>query len=183
MRWLYACKNPTWYYFIKREHAHAVTNKKFLSSVDEPIREFVRFLHGKNILTTPSCSGHNKSVKEFENIYSSLKEDKKKIKQKGLLLLDIETGEPHLFQDASYRLPWSRSEFILRIMCQQEKGILGLYLNGQDAVKENILQLKIHGVDIYEKDNIVFIYTQHSSRWSEITPAVKQIILDHSLIP
>src|ERR1051325_9242489 len=128
--WLCACKNPSWYYYAKREHGNAYTNKFFLSSVDEPLKEFVRFLHRKNIFTTPSCSGHHKSVKEFERIYAALKEDKKKINKKGLCLKDIETGKRFLFRNEKYHLPWTQNEFILKIMQQQEKGIIGLRLNG-----------------------------------------------------
>src|SRR5690348_4831948 len=101
--WLLPVEGSKWYYFIKCDNPNHITNENFLESVDEPLRELVRFLRTRNIRTTPSCSGHNFDKYYFELIYSDLKKDQKKIRKEGLLLKDIESGTIHLFRDKKYR--------------------------------------------------------------------------------
>src|SRR5690242_20563429 len=90
--WLQPVDLPCWYYFMKMKNENDIKNKDFLDSVDAPLKELVSFLHQRGLKTTPSCSGHHKSAKNFEKIYDVLEKDKEEIRNEGLELKDIETG-------------------------------------------------------------------------------------------
>src|SRR5690349_18992055 len=102
-RWLLNARHPAWYYFVKERKArtpHVVLDPSFMASVDPPLRDLVRFLHRRGIGTTPSCSGHDLPEEELEAIHRSLIRDKNAIRDHGLDLLDVETGEHHVFRNA-----------------------------------------------------------------------------------
>jgi hypothetical protein len=52
----------------------------------------------------------------------------------------IESGERFHFRDPSYQLPWTKETFIDRVSDYQQKGIVGLGVNGE--IKHQLLQLK-----------------------------------------
>lgn len=176
--WLLPVEGSKWYYFSKCDNPNHITNENFLESVDEPLRELVRFLHSRNIRTTPSCSGHNFEKDYFELIYSNLKKDQKEIRNRGLLLKDIECGSIYLFKDQYYKLPWGRNDFVDFAYSYQKKGVIGLRLDKEKGIREKILELKIPEVVIKEKDGIIFIFTNHinlKDPWQTITTLIKNI--------
>jgi hypothetical protein len=171
-----------WYYFIKTPNEDTITNTNFLDSVDEPLKELVSFLHDKGIKTTPSCSGHHFSEKNFELIYDCLEKDMHAIKNGGLKLADIETGQIYLYRNPEYSLPWSRENFLSEVKTYQQKGIIGIKLENRDIEIKKLLRLKFDGVKIWESDSIVFIYVngntmgEHRGTWQEITREIKNIL-------
>jgi len=180
-KWLLA-PSSCWYYFLKTPNENIISNRHFLESVDEPLKELVDFLHSKEIQTTPSCSGHHFSEKNFELVYDCLEKDKEKIRNGGLKLTDIETKQEFLFKNADYNLPWGKEEFLNEAKSYQQKGILGIKLAVRKDEIQKILKLKFDGVKIWESDLIVFIYvngyTTGSNRetWKLITTEIKNII-------
>jgi len=174
--WLLSPSRPCWYYFMKNPRPARITNRNFLRSVDKPLRELVKFLHSKGIKTTPSCSGHNKSKKVFEKIYESLKDDRAHIRNGGLKLKDIETGKLFLYQNKNYVLPWSRKHFLREVISYQKNGIIGIITGNKLKEKNKILDLKIEGAKIFEKDSIVFICTNggDTAVWKKITSEVRK---------
>jgi hypothetical protein len=174
--WLLSLSRPRWYYFMKKSRPAKITNRNFLQSVDKPLRELVKFLHSKKIKTTPSCSGHHKSKKVFEKIYETLKDDTRYIRNEGLKLRDIESGRLFLYRNKNYVLPWNKKRFLQKVIPYQKNGIIGIIAGNKLKVKRKILELKIEGAKIYEKDAIVFIYTNGGDTgiWKKITSEVKK---------
>ncbi len=180
-KWLLPIKRPSWYYFWKKRNPNIITNNLFLESVDEPLRELVKFLHKKGIRTTPSCAGHHKSERNFEKIFASLEEDKEDIKGNGFELTDVETGKHHLYKNKRYKLPWDKETFLEKAVNYQQDGVIGLKMGNRKKLKHKILELKIDGATISQKDGIVFIHTHEANGgdikeiWKRITESVKNV--------
>jgi len=174
--WLLSSSRPHWYYFMKKCRHNKITNKYFLKSVDKPLKELVRFLHHKGIKTTPSCSGHHKGEKSFRKIYNALKKDKVQIRNGGLKLRDIETGKNYLYRDKDYMLPWNRETFLQDVLSYQKKGIIGIITGNKLKAKRKILNLKIDGATIREKNSIILISTKEENPqvWKKITGEIKE---------
>lgn len=178
--WLLPIKRPNWYYFTEQKNRNTISNKDFPQSVDGPLKELVKYLHKRGIKTTPSCSGHHINEKNFEKIYDSLKEDKKEIRNNGLVLDDCETGKIYIYKNKNYLLPWSKKMFLKMVMLYQKEGVIGIKLRNKKLRKE-VLKIKIPQVKIKEKDSILFIFTKDKngnnlSKWKKITKKVKQIL-------
>jgi len=178
--WLQSVERPHWYYFMKMKNTNDITNKHFPESVDAALKELVGFLHERGIKTTPSCSGHHRSEKNFEKVYDDLEKDKEDIRNKGLQFKDVETQKIYSYRNSRYKLPWTREHFLDVVVSYQEKGVLGIRYDG--AGKERILQLNIPRVKIVEKDSIIFIHTHEettediAARWKLITEKIKSIL-------
>ncbi len=178
--WLLPVNGSNWYYFLKKKNTNTISNNDFIESVDGPLKELVKFLHRKKIKTTPSCAGHHLGTNNLKNKYKGLYEDGKHIKNGGLQLMDIQNRKLYNYQDKNYQLPWNKEEFVTELRSYQQKGIIGLRLGNRKTVKEKLLKLKIEGVSVTEKDKILFISINETSReknkkkWKEITKAVKE---------
>ncbi|MEW6468893.1 MAG: hypothetical protein AB1458_08215 [Bacteroidota bacterium] len=178
--WLFSSARPYWYYFRRGKRNKAITYGNFLKSVDKPLRNLVRFLHGKGLATTPSCSGHCWSERDFNRIYEALERDSRDIRNGGLSLVDIETGERLRYRNKRYDLPWTRARFRRLMLTQQREGIIGIRTGRQRKLKEKLLGIRMKHAHVYEKDGIVFIHVtrdargKSSKRWERITAAVKK---------
>ncbi len=178
-KWLQSVRRPGWYYFMEKENENVITNEQFLESVDGPLKELVSFLHRRGVRTTPSCAGHHKSEGNFEAIYDQLMQDKKDIRNGGLELKDVETGERYVYSEKNYTLPWSRENFIGGVLGYQAGGVIGIRAAGRE--KEKLLQIRLPGVEVKEKDSIVFIFTgadpaeSIAEKWRKITLEVKAV--------
>jgi len=178
--WLLPVDRPEWYYFMKKENKNIVYDNNFLKTVDKPLRKLVKFLHQRGIRTTPSCSGHHISERNLEKIYDSLEKDKEIIRTCGLKLRDVETGKIYELKDRNYSLPWGREEFIEKVSTYQQKGVIGLRFKKLRNAKALVLNSRIDGVTIEERDGIVFIFTNEDNKgdnrrtWREITRMVKR---------
>jgi hypothetical protein len=181
--WLQSANNPDWYYFSKKKTANTISNSEFIASVDEPLRELVQFLHSKGIKTTPSCSGHHISSRNFKAIYEELEKDRHAIRNGGLKIKDIESGKLFLYKDAKYELPWNEKEFIEQAGIYQQNGVLGIRTGNRKRIKEKLLQLEIPSVQVVDKKPVLLILTSASgtdadirNTWKEVTRQVKAII-------
>jgi hypothetical protein len=178
-KWLQPVERPSWYYFQEKQNTNTISNAGFMQSVDEPLRDLVKFLHTKGIKTTPSCSGHHMAERDLEKIYHDLEKDGAAIRNGGLQLKDIETGQLYTYRDQHYALPWSRQHFLERVEAYQQKGVLGLRPGNRKKLKEQLLKLNVEGAHIREKDSVVFIFTDGERNikavWREITSQVKQL--------
>ena len=178
--WLLPVDRPVWYYFMKKRNENAVNARQFIKSVDKPLRRLVRFLHQRGIRTTPSCSGHHISERNLEKIYDSLEKDREDIRKGGLKLKDVETGKIYWFRNENYSLPWSREEFIEKVSVYQQKGVIGLRFGKFKRARAIVLNARIDGVTIEERDGIVFIFTNEDHKgdnkqtWKLITKMVKR---------
>lgn len=183
--WLQSAERPSWYYFSKKINPNIITNKDFMQSVDEPLKEIVQFLHAHGVKTTPSCSGHHFNRDKFERIYEELVQDAYLIRNAGLTMRDIETGELHLYKSKTYALPWTKSEFLERIQNYQGKGVLGLHTGNRKKFRQELLSSTIENVRIMERGNIVLFLTGEdgagdiTATWQAITQQVKRLFNAH----
>lgn len=179
--WFLPLERPFWYYFMRKKNENRIRSRSFLRSVDEPIRDLVRFLHSKGFRTTPSCSGHFRSEKEYEKIFNSLEKDERDIKGYGLKLNEIESGKTLVYKEKDYSLPFNRSDFVKNVNHIQQNGVLGIRFGNNQRIKKRVLQLKIEGVKIVDGDDIVCIHTSENNSisnertWKKITSEIKYI--------
>jgi hypothetical protein len=176
--WLLSEKRPGWYYFMKKKNNHLIHNDQFMESVDPPLRDLVEFLHQRNITTTPSCSGHYKSERNFAKLWDDLKADEADVRQDALVMKEIESGERFRFRDPAYQLPWTKETFIDRARNYQQKGIVGLRVNGE--IKNQLLQLKRDDITTEERDGYVFFRItegdgDNREKWKWLTSQVKAV--------
>lgn len=180
--WLIEKDNPDWYYFYPKRKNQSNYNNKFYSTLDEPLKDVVRFLHGINLNTTPSCSGHFYPERSFDKIYNNLKKQETKINKEGLILQNPETGEFYKYRDGDYSLPWDKNTFLDKAENYQTKGCLGI--KSPNDLITNILR-KNH-VDGFKKlfDNknkvIIFLTKSNNSeernqKWDYFTEKIKNM--------
>ena len=158
--WLLPIDRPNWYYFKKQKNGNTISNNDFTTSVDGPLRELVKYLHKRGIKTTPSCSGHHIHEKNFEKIYSSLKEDKRDIRNEGLVLKDCETGKIYIYMNKNYLLPWSKKIFLKIVMLYQKEGVIGIKLRN----KKLLVIIFIMGFVCVEKTKILKMETMKNGK-------------------
>jgi len=178
--WLIEKDNPSWYYFLpKRNIKNYTYDENFYDSLDSPLKNVVKFLHKKNIDTTPSCTGHFYPKKVFDKTYDSLSDASKKIKGKGLILQNPETGEFYRYRDSDYVLPWDKNEFVNRALIHQTKGCLGVKPKDINMVK-HFVKSPIKGFKTYYDPNhniVIFVTTSTSNeeknnKWEYFTDKV-----------
>jgi hypothetical protein len=181
--WLRSTGKEGWYYFVKKHNKNLVTSIDFLQSVDEPLRDLVKFLQQKGIRTTPSCAGHHINEKDIERVYRSLIEDGRKIRNGGLTLKDVQTGEEYFYREKAYNLPWNETDFKKKLKRYQQKGVLGIRLGNRKKLKNDLLKLASEGFNVIERDSLVLILTDekrqedNNKKWKEITARVKEIFV------
>lgn len=174
-------KRPVWYYFLTGKTKTLVSSRTFLKSVDGPIRELVRFLHAKGFKTTPSCSGHYRTGKEYIKVYDSLCADEEEIRNLGLKLKQIESGEVIIYKNKEYSLLYNKSEFVKSVQALQHNGLLGIRFGNCHRIKRKIMQLDIKGVIIEDRDGIVCIRTSEKNQrdneqtWKKVTSEIKYL--------
>jgi hypothetical protein len=180
--WLLSVKRPDWYYFMRKKNYNTINNEKFITTVDKPLRRLVRYLHKRGIKTTPSCSGHHIRERSLEKIYDSLENDAKDIRNTMLILKDVETDHYYFYSDESYSLPWTKEEFIDQVSVYQQKGVLGIRLGNRKKMRNALLNMKIEGARIEERDAIVFFFTDEDNQgdnrhlWKRITKATIRLL-------
>lgn len=178
--WLLPVRNASWYYFLLQENINHISNKNFMDSVDEQLKDLVYFLHARGIKTTPSCSGHYRRKSDYEEVYIALRTHQYYINNEGLEMRDIETGKIYLFQEESYDLPWTKTDFVEKAMTYQQKGIIGMRIP-ECTVKEEITELEVEDVEIFERDGIIFLSVNEDNImdnrlcWRKITVMIKNI--------
>ena len=181
--WLQTVERPSWYYFRKQVNRNDIINPDFMQSVDEPLKELVAFLQKRGIKTTPSCSGHHKSLRSLETIYKELEEDGYFIKNGGVKLKNIETGDEYFYKNENYAQPWTKRDFLQKLMTYQRNGVLGIRAGKLKRIKERLLNLKIRNARVLEKDHVLLFLTESRSQadilgtWQEITRQVKFILM------
>jgi hypothetical protein len=179
--WLISVLRPEWYYFQRRNNMNRISNPHFMKSVDGSLKPLVRFLHKNGFKTTPSCAGHHRGEKNYEQIYDALKEDEKEIRSTGLLLRDVETNKKTVFKDPTYKLPWNKRQFQTGAMKYQQTGVIGIRLGKRYKLREEILKINLPNVIIKEVDHITLLLTVNNKGynqaiWNKITAVIKRII-------
>jgi hypothetical protein len=182
--WLLPVDREDWYYFRRNKKHNTIHNKRFIGSVDRPLRPLIEWLRSKGIRTTPSCSGHHLSKTSIAKIYHNLELDEHIIRNEGLLLKDVESGKCYCYQDKKYALPWSQKQFIDGLTSYQQNGVLGIRTGRIKKLKEKILELPhllekndMH-IKVKEEGSLIFIFTCEASQaaimktWKLITKEI-----------
>jgi hypothetical protein len=178
-----------WYYFRKNFNGHQIFNPDFLTSVDAPLKDLVRFLHDNNIRTSPSCSGHSMEKWQIRKIYDGLTRDEIEITTSGLLLEEVQSGRVFNYFNKNYSLPWAYPVFQEKLEDYQHKGVLGIHISDFPQLQSTPDVLNIPGVRIKYSDGLVLILTDPknesdiSKLWSNITAEIRAIFGSGQSIP
>lgn len=169
--------NCPWFFFYQTPREYNIpNNKEFYSTVDPNLLNIVKLLHKKGIPTTPSCSGHIKNPRDYEEIYDSLGLVEKTIKDRGLILSNLETKRKFYYKNPKFSLPYSRNEFLEKINLYQRKGVLGFVDNL--GLYENMM----NEIPISRDKNIVLIFTVGDSEdkihntWKNIYKLISNLV-------
>jgi hypothetical protein len=113
-RWWVSPHHSFWYYHTPREEV-VVPNLDVLEKTLDPcLKELALALNRMGCITLPSCQGmhdnKNNNIKR-DNAYDYLLLDMQKIRNEGLVLFDVETGDGLYYYDPHFKLPWDRASF------------------------------------------------------------------------
>lgn len=95
-----------WFYHSPR-YFHAPAKGVDLSTVDADLVDVVVGLHRLGLTTGPSCAGHAVEAPYTQQLYRALKLDEALVRDRGLTLRNVESGDRVLWARPSYRLPWA----------------------------------------------------------------------------
>jgi hypothetical protein len=180
--WLRSSNGKGWYYFVKKKSSNTIANKKFMQSVDIPLRELVQLLHSKEIKTTPSCSGHCFKKPVLKDIYKSIESDGHLIRQGGIELKDVETGEKFFFSDEEYTLPWNKSEFVDHLGDYQQNGIIGIKPGKKYGLSKRLRELDLPHIEVAESGPVILLSTTGNGKndnaaiWDKVTRELRKIV-------
>lgn len=119
-------ENCSWYHFYLTTRKFSNnTSEKFYKSVDKNLVDLIKLLHSKNIITTPSCAGHDYSEEQYRILYKDIIEDYKKINSSGLKLTNIETEESTLYLNKKYHFPYLEDDFVRVMKEYGSTGVVG----------------------------------------------------------
>ena len=186
-RWLLAVERPTWYYFLHQKSLHEVHDRRFLQSVDTPLRELVQWLHNRGIPTTPSCAGHLFRREDLVRVFDNLVLDAAAIQSSGLVLKDVESGECLLHVDHDYQLPWNREQFLHALLPYQKKGVLGFRLTELPIelirrLKRYLSWFRSREIRVVEKGTLLLVLTNSETNedihrnWRIVTQCIQRAL-------
>lgn len=142
-----------WYFFVKKDRDFEIPkNTDFYDTLDEILYPIVKKLHKNNISTTPSCAGHFEKKGYYSEIYDSLKHFEKSAKNE-VILHDDENGKKYKYRNKNFELPWSKDEFLDKIINYQKKGVLGF----KDNKKQIYNKLKSDSFEKKHNDGVTLI--------------------------
>lgn len=137
-QWYMSPTHKSWYYHTPRTTPSEELSPQFLdATLDEPLRLLALGLNALGYTTLPSCSGHYMTPDLLNEAYDHLVADAKCIRNEGLELTDVETGNSLVHQDASWHLPWDRRAFAKLAAGHDGKpeGYLGFKVPKKDGYK------------------------------------------------
>ena len=142
-----------WYFFVKKERDFELpNNEEFYETLDENLHPIVKMLHENDIITTPSCAGHFEKKSYYSGVYDLLNDFKKSIKNEVILHND-ENGKKYKYRNKNYELPWTRNEFLDRIIEYQKKGVLGI----QDNEKKIFNNLRLNNFNKKHNNGVTLL--------------------------
>ena len=111
-QWYMSPHHKSWYYHTPRTSPSEELSPQFLeATLDPPLRLLALGLNTLGYTTLPSCSGHYLDKDEVNEAYDNLLSDAKIVRNGGLELIDVESGNNLVHKDASWHLPWDRGTF------------------------------------------------------------------------
>lgn len=176
--WLAIKESNPWYYFFPAKRSYTLPkDSSFYNTLDPGLVKVVKYLHSKNVITTPSCTGHFSDANYYEEVYGRLLTQATKIQNEGILLTNPETKAQYYYRNKNHRLPWNRQEFVGKSLDYQTKGVLGVV----DRNKNLYSSLKPF-CEVDHNEGITLIYEstkdlkQKTEEWKRITECVMEVI-------
>ena len=122
--------NTNWYFFYESSKKFSNnTSEEFYNTLDYELIDLVKLLHSKNIITTPSCSGHSYDEIYYSRLYEEIQKDYSRIRSTGLQLTNIENLEQTNFHKPDFTFPYTKEEFVNIMLDYGKIGVLGLLGN------------------------------------------------------
>lgn len=130
-----------WFYHSPRREEHGPISLKALTrSLDEALESLAVHLDRHGYRTLPSCEGHYHRPSHYADVFRHLEQDAQKIRGAGLRLSNCESGEPFVYRNADWKLPFTREEFMRRASGNDEKpeGYLAFLADKEDPIVERL---------------------------------------------
>lgn len=169
-----------WYYFNQCEQEYKLpTSKVFYEGIDTQLLPIVKYLHSKNIPTTPSCEGHFYNRKYYKKLYTKLCKDSELIKTVGIILENDKYT--HLYVDQNYTIPWTESEFLQQVSTYQTNGVLG-FVDNYSKYYNILRKQQIENIKISHDDPVTLIQvkstnnTEMCTNWNAIKSLIYSIV-------
>jgi hypothetical protein len=178
--WLLPVISRSWYYYFPHSRKKVVIHNEtvFLETVDEELRGLVGFLHKKGVQTTPSCAGHFYDSGYFAAHFDAIRNDAENIKNGGLLMQDVESGEYYFFKNHDYVLPWNKNEFTRYAYNYQKTGVLGI-VDSERQEKLSFIHIPGMKIKTDHGTTIFLVKTENGSTqkevWREVEEAVREV--------
>jgi hypothetical protein len=152
-----------WYWYAPRKSWKLNRDESFYASLDSELKDIVKMIHSKGMLTTPSCAGHVRDKSYYSDIWKSLKQQESRIQKNGIQLVNPETQHSIQYKDPTYHVPWSEKHFVKIGSKHGKIGCLGIH-PGKHA---NMLPKRVPGF-ITKQDGPFTIYLTKSDTADEI---------------
>jgi hypothetical protein len=169
-----------WYYFIEEASTPSIfTNLTDYDTVDPQIVGIVKYLHSKGIATTPSCQGHFDDAKHYKKLYTKLRQDAEKIVTKGLSLSN--EALKCKYGNKAYKLPWTESEFINKVLIYQTEGVVG-FVDPNRKYYDTLQLTKEENINIIHDNNTTLILVKSATQedminnWKTVERLIKHTI-------
>ena len=112
-RWFVSPHHDMWYYHVpRRGSTHELDIHELSETLDPCLRDLALSLNARGCRTLPSCQGHYHTPERLSRAYDALLFDASQIRDMGLELRDVETGEVVVFSDPGWDLPWTRERYM-----------------------------------------------------------------------
>lgn len=174
--WLKTNQCP-WFFFYETPREFSIPkNKNFYLTLDDDLKNLVKYFHSKKIPTTPSCSGHIENDNHYSNIYDSLLETSDEIRKGGIELVNPESNRKFYYHNPKYKIPMKKNDFVEGLRKYQKKGVLGFVDN------DNLYDKLKYKIPVEKSDNITLIVTEGKTKgqinrnWKKIESLVKGLI-------
>jgi len=155
--WLQTQKSP-WYFFYETPRKFSIpNNSNFYKTVDPQLVDTVKFLHSKNIPTTPSCSGHIKPMLQYGTLFNTIKRVQDDIQNGGIDLINPETNRKFFYKNSKYELPWNKMDFVSQMDDYQKKGVIGF------VDKDNIFDWLSKMLPSKHDNGVTLIFTKSNN--------------------
>jgi hypothetical protein len=178
-RWFISENHSTIYYHCERLDVDTEIHPDIIKTVDPHLKNLVRFFHDRDIQTGASCQGHEETIFDVSERFMALEEDADKIRNEGLVVTDLESGEEFIWQDSDYEMPFdSFDEAIEEFTHHSIKGALTVYLTDFDleALMELEPQINDIGIEVLHVGDLEdgrYEYMLFAESSSESEQAVK----------
>lgn len=140
-RWFVSENHTNIYYHCDRLDVETEINDDIIDTVDPNLKNLVRFFHTRGIQTGASCQGHEETIFDVSERYIALQDDAEQIRNEGLVVTDLESGEEFIWQDSEYEIPFdSFDDAIEEFTHHSIKGALTIYLSDSDI--ETLLEIE-----------------------------------------